>query len=113
MSNWMVYIVTILRLRVNYALHHEYVEEGRFSIMLFLTSTLVRVEWSASCSHCFNPGDISCDRTLDEPRSSYGCDGGNRKPCSCLEFILEHSVHIMLHVVSSKYYGQFTKVTLF
>jgi len=78
MSNWMVYTVTILRLRVNYALHHEYVEEGRFSIMLFLTSTLVRVEWSTSCSHCFNPRDTSCDRTLDGPRSLYGCDGGNK-----------------------------------
>jgi hypothetical protein len=60
----MVYIFTILRLLFNYALHHEYVEEGRFNITLFLTSTLVRVEWSASCSHCFNPGDRSCDRTV-------------------------------------------------
>ena len=35
MSNWMVYIVTILLLRVNYALHHENVGEGRLIIMLF------------------------------------------------------------------------------
>jgi len=35
MSNSMVYIVTILRLTVNYALHHEDVEEGRFSITFF------------------------------------------------------------------------------